>query len=151
MSDFDKEREREKLRKKFAEEDDRRETTEQMSELLLQGATMLNVHCADCKAPLFRQNGEEFCPTCGRTPGEAEDETEGQHNAEATEAEATSTTTPPSSSSPPRDSRATASLEAAIARLADQAATADDPRTARDFMEAVKDGAEALAMLEGRQ
>lgn len=66
MSDFDKEKEREKLRKKFEQEEERRETTQQMSELLLKGATMLNVHCADCAAPIFRHNGEEFCPTCQR-------------------------------------------------------------------------------------
>lgn len=64
MSDFDKEAEREKLRKKFAEDEAKREQTQRMSELLLQGATMTNKHCDRCGDPLFRHNGEEFCPTC---------------------------------------------------------------------------------------
>lgn len=66
MSDFDKEKEREKLRKKFEQEEERRETTQQMSELLLKGATMMNLHCADCASPIFRHEGQEFCPTCQR-------------------------------------------------------------------------------------
>jgi uncharacterized Zn finger protein (UPF0148 family) len=70
MSDFDKEAEREKLRKRFAEEDEKRETTEQMSELLLQGATMTDTHCDTCGSPLFRYDGQTFCPTCQQTATE---------------------------------------------------------------------------------
>ena len=66
MSDFDKEAEREKLREKYEKDQQRRETTEKMSELLLQGATMTNNHCADCGDPIFRYDGQEFCPTCER-------------------------------------------------------------------------------------
>ncbi len=64
MSDFDKEAEREKLREKYEEEEAKREATEQMSELLLKGATMTNAHCSDCGDPIFRYDGQEFCPTC---------------------------------------------------------------------------------------
>ena len=64
MSDFDKEAEREKLREKFEQEEDKREATEQMSELLLKGATMTNAHCSTCGDPVFRYDGQEFCPTC---------------------------------------------------------------------------------------
>jgi len=64
MSDFDKEAEREKLREKFEKEDEQRQATEQMSELLLKGATMTNAHCTDCGDPIFRYDGQEFCPTC---------------------------------------------------------------------------------------
>ncbi|GAB7009447.1 Sjogren's syndrome/scleroderma autoantigen 1 family protein [Halorubrum trueperi] len=65
MSDgFDKEAEREKLREKFAEDEQKREHTQRMSELLLKGATMTNRHCDDCGDPIFRQDGQEFCPTC---------------------------------------------------------------------------------------
>ena len=64
MSDFDKEAEREKLRKKFEEEEEDRAATEQMSELLLKGATMTNAHCSSCGDPVFRYDGQEFCPTC---------------------------------------------------------------------------------------
>jgi uncharacterized Zn finger protein (UPF0148 family) len=72
MSDFDKEAEREKLRERFAEEDERRETTEQMSELLLQGATMTDTHCDTCGSPLFRYDGQTFCPNCQQTAAEGE-------------------------------------------------------------------------------
>ena len=61
---FDKEAEREKLREKFADDDQKREHTQRMSELLLKGATMTNRHCDDCGDPIFRQNGQEFCPSC---------------------------------------------------------------------------------------
>ncbi|WP_418285972.1 Sjogren's syndrome/scleroderma autoantigen 1 family protein [Halorubrum sp. DTA46] len=65
MSDgFDKEAEREKLREKLADDDEKREHTQRMSELLLKGATMTNRHCDDCGDPIFRQDGREFCPTC---------------------------------------------------------------------------------------
>jgi len=70
MSEFDKEAEREKLREQFAEDDDRADT-QRMSELLLKGATMTNRHCDDCGDPIFRWEGEEFCPSCsaGETAG----------------------------------------------------------------------------------
>lgn len=64
MSDFDKEAEREKLREKYEQEQAEREATEQMSELLLQGATMTNAHCSDCGDPIFRYEGQEFCASC---------------------------------------------------------------------------------------
>ncbi|WP_193309267.1 Sjogren's syndrome/scleroderma autoantigen 1 family protein [Halorubrum halophilum] len=68
MSDgFDKEAEREKLREKFADDEQKREHTQRMSELLLQGATMTNRHCDDCGDPIFRHDGQEFCPTCQTT------------------------------------------------------------------------------------
>ncbi|MFB6087533.1 MAG: Sjogren's syndrome/scleroderma autoantigen 1 family protein [Haloarculaceae archaeon] len=65
MSDFDKEAEREKLREKFERDEQKREATRQMSELLLKGATMTNRHCDNCGDPIFRYEGEEFCPSCG--------------------------------------------------------------------------------------
>jgi len=68
MSDeFDKEAEREKLRKKFAEDEQKREHTQRLSELLLQGATMTNRHCETCGDPIFRHEDREFCPTCHAT------------------------------------------------------------------------------------
>jgi uncharacterized Zn finger protein (UPF0148 family) len=70
MSDFDKEAEREKLREQFAADERERASTQRMSELLLQGATMTNKHCDVHGDPVFRQNGEEFCPTC-RTEGQS--------------------------------------------------------------------------------
>jgi hypothetical protein len=66
---FDKEAEREKLREKYEADQARREATQQMSELLLQGATMTDHHCDDCGSPIFRYDGEAFCPTCAGTRG----------------------------------------------------------------------------------
>lgn len=71
MSEFDKEAEREKLREKYERDQEKRETTERMSELLLKGATMTNRHCDSCGDPIFRYQGTEFCPTCQETAAEA--------------------------------------------------------------------------------
>jgi len=73
MSDFDKEAEREKLRKKFADDEEKRADTQRMSELLLKGATMTNKHCDRCGDPLFRYNGQTFCSTCQAEAGAAAD------------------------------------------------------------------------------
>ncbi|MEF8975235.1 MAG: Sjogren's syndrome/scleroderma autoantigen 1 family protein [Halapricum sp.] len=64
MSDFDEEAERERLREQYEHEQQKREATERMSELLLKGATMTNAHCETCGDPLFRYEGQTFCPTC---------------------------------------------------------------------------------------
>ena len=80
-SGFDKEAEREKLREKYGDEDEDRENTRRMSELLLQGATMTGKHCDNCGDPLFRHDGQEFCPTCQH---EARAQVQAQ-NAEASE------------------------------------------------------------------
>ncbi|MCU4925910.1 hypothetical protein OB905_07920 [Halobacteria archaeon AArc-dxtr1] len=68
MSDFDKEAEREKLRKKYEQEQADREATQRMSDLLLKGARMTNTHCGTCGDPLFEQNGTTFCPSCHGGP-----------------------------------------------------------------------------------
>jgi hypothetical protein len=73
MSDFDKEAERERLREKYEREQEKRKSTEQMSELLLKGATMTNAHCNECGDPIFRYDGEEFCPTCQEVVGSADE------------------------------------------------------------------------------
>ncbi|WEL16701.1 putative Zn-finger containing protein [Halorhabdus sp. SVX81] len=70
MSDFDEEAERERLREQFEQDRKKREATEQMSELLLQGATMTDTHCERCGDPIFRYDGQEFCPTCQQSAGE---------------------------------------------------------------------------------
>ncbi|MFC6989860.1 Sjogren's syndrome/scleroderma autoantigen 1 family protein [Haloplanus sp. GCM10025708] len=69
MSGFDKEAERERLREKYEKDQEKREATQRMSELLLQGATMTNRHCDQCGDPIFRYEGQEFCPTCQTTTG----------------------------------------------------------------------------------
>ncbi|MFB6121204.1 MAG: Sjogren's syndrome/scleroderma autoantigen 1 family protein [Halobacteriaceae archaeon] len=86
MSDFDKEAERQRLREKYEEEEAEREVTQQMSELLLRGATMTNKHCEQCQNPVFRYEGEEFCPVCqGAVEGEgaAQAETQAQPETQA--------------------------------------------------------------------
>ena len=84
MSDFDKEAEREKLREQFERDRERREQSERMSELLLKGATMTNKH-HDCGSPIFRWEGEEFCPTCESPVGAGGEEAAAEGPAEATE------------------------------------------------------------------
>ena len=85
MSDFDKEAEREKLREKYGQQEENRKATEQMSELLLKGATMTNAHCTDCGDPVFRYDGQEFCPTCqkpvarGQPAEDGSADTDGDH------------------------------------------------------------------------
>lgn len=64
MSDFDREAERKKLREKYERDKAKREASERMSELLLKGATMTNRHCPACHSPVFRYDGQQFCPTC---------------------------------------------------------------------------------------
>lgn len=75
--EFDKEAEREKLREKLEKDEQKRQETQRMSELLLQGATMTNEHCGNCGDPLFRDGERTFCPTCGGT-GDTDDVDEGK-------------------------------------------------------------------------
>ena len=222
---FDEDAVREELREKYEEEREGREATARMSELLLQGATMTNDHCDRCGSPLFRQEGQTFCPNCqhaakeaqaegtqqsqgGQSPEqmvqgqqpqsqgqEAQDSKTSPGGAEATsdEASADGQQSPPAAGrtagrrTPPsqQDGEATQpqqrdrapttdaparhdpstrdlpehaptatatgpagdALESTIAALARRAASADDPRTAREYLEAAREAAEALATL----
>lgn len=75
---FDKEAEKRRLREKYEADRESREATSRMSDLLLQGATMTNKHCDTCGDPLFRYQGQEFCPSCqadGEAIAEAEEPT----------------------------------------------------------------------------
>ncbi|MFW5978337.1 MAG: Sjogren's syndrome/scleroderma autoantigen 1 family protein [Halohasta sp.] len=82
MSDFDKEAEREKLRKKFAADEEKRANTRRMSELLLKGATMTNKHCDRCGDPLFRYDGQTFCPTCQADGAEVQPQPDAEGSAD---------------------------------------------------------------------
>ncbi|WP_049983134.1 Sjogren's syndrome/scleroderma autoantigen 1 family protein [Halorubrum sp. BV1] len=133
MSDgFDKEAEREKLREKFAGDDEKREHTQRMSELLLQGATMTNRHCDDCGDPIFRHDGREFCPTCQagdsgdteKTAGTTAD-TVGSSSPETAEAESAGTLRADTAETTPEPPASTAADPASTA--ADPASTAADP------------------------
>jgi uncharacterized Zn finger protein (UPF0148 family) len=86
MSDFDREAEREKLRAKYERDKEKREASERMSELLLQGATMTNRHCPECHSPVFRYEGRQFCPTCEKEiteEGEVAEESDARSDSDA--------------------------------------------------------------------
>ncbi len=178
MSDFDKEAEREKLRKRFGE-DSQDETTERMSELLLRGATMTNMHCDNCGNPLFRKDGQEFCPNCNVV-----DERDG---AEQTAANDQATTATEQTESPPQQTDTAqsqqptqptpseqpsqvpvqpesqtetavtsggdltagrAALVKALTTHAQQGATTQDPHQAKAHLEAAREAAKALQTLQ---
>ena len=202
MSDFDREAERERLRERYEQDKREREATEQMSELLLQGATMTNAHCSECGDPVFRYDGQEFCATCER-PVERGDGTDDGTDDTDTEVEVT---TPdedtrvvfggedgdtPETQDPDRSGRrerrqagtdrqtgtegqtssaegpgqptpgetgrtadngagveqAQASLVRTLTAFSRRAEETDDPRHARDHLQAAREAAEALAAL----
>jgi len=199
MSDgFDKEAEREKLREKLADDDEKREHTQRMSELLLQGATMTNRHCDDCGDPIFRHDGQEFCPTCqaagsgSGTRGDSQEATQtsiqGAGSAprtvvktggdESPQGDAPDASASPNGAASPRSGAASpssnagesrdeptpapptdptgsesvadarASLTRTLARFARAAEETDDPRRARDNLQAAREAAETLAALD---
>jgi len=197
--DFDKEAEREKLRKKYEKDKQEREATEQMSELLLQGATMTNSHCSECGDPIFRYDGQEFCPTCEkpvdsqpengeraddetdqesiqvRSPsnearvkfGSAEEDdqpeqantqqTEQSHHQQTPDEHQQTPETPTSRDQGPETpanttgegglAAAEQSLVRTLARFSKQAEATEDPRKAKEQLEAAREAAEALAAL----
>jgi uncharacterized Zn finger protein (UPF0148 family) len=95
MSDFDREAAREELREKFERDNEKRKTTQRMSELLLKGATMTNRHCDSCGDPIFRYQGQEFCPTCQNASVDGgPDSVQDDADAQVTSASAEPTDTP---------------------------------------------------------
>jgi len=146
MSDFDKEAEREKLRKKFARDEEKRAHTQRMSELLLKGATMTNKHCDQCSDPLFRYNGQTFCPSC-QADGQADSPPQPEPEADATASSETSTQTDSHTDAestqpraePPREPTASPVDQAAVdaASTTNQASTTDSKglATARQSLE----------------
>ncbi|SEO60876.1 Sjogren's syndrome/scleroderma autoantigen 1 (Autoantigen p27) [Halogranum amylolyticum] len=124
MSEFDKEAEREKLREKFAKDEEKRKSTKRMSELLLKGATMTNRHCNSCGDPIFRFDEQNFCPSCqdaevaggqirlrnpegrggadGRPTGEATEATEATQTADSVGTGESATETPTQTTAPTR-------------------------------------------------
>ncbi|MFB6104548.1 MAG: Sjogren's syndrome/scleroderma autoantigen 1 family protein [Halobacteriaceae archaeon] len=167
-SGFDREAERERLREKYENDQEDREQTQRMSELLLQGATMTNKHCDTCGNPIFRYDGQEFCPVCQQPGTEstaaAPEAPEAEQRTEPVDAERTdqptvedqSGTQPreaPSAPPEPSDDLAAgrSSLETTLARMARQAERTDDPRQARDYLDAARSAAQALAALDDRR
>lgn len=197
--DFDKEAEREKLREKYADEQKDRESTQRMSDLLLQGATMTNKHCDACGDPIFRYEGQEFCASCQAAgqaasgaseagnqpvPQESPDPAEtapdseaaaravadeersdpvdtGSHPSEVRESEPEPEAPEPvEPRDPPLETQSVPAsgdlagardeLGRTVATLARRAANAEDPRRAREFLEAATEAVEALSTLNGR-
>ncbi|ELZ55005.1 MULTISPECIES: Sjogren's syndrome/scleroderma autoantigen 1 family protein [Halorubrum] len=108
MSDgFDKEAEREKLREKLADDEQKREHTQRMSELLLKGATMTNRHCDNCGDPIFRHDGREFCPSCGNEVGGATGANADENSAGAADSPATDADSPATDADSPPVANAT--------------------------------------------
>ena len=149
--DFDKEEERERLREKYEQDKQKREASERMSELLLQGATMTNQHCPECHSPVFSYEGTEFCPTCqrevtaeGDLAGDADDGTaapaDTPTNGEAgtrpeaggAEADDADTGTGAGAREPAEPADDGAGRPAGDARTADERATAREGRTGAD-------------------
>ncbi len=131
MSDeFDKEAEREKLREKYERDRREREATQQMSDLLLRGATMTNRHCGECRSPIFRYEGSEFCPTCEREVEEVETTTEG---ADGAEIEVESPGSEPGANDAARSDASTRGNEADAGQAAsEETSLATAPETAPD-------------------
>jgi uncharacterized Zn finger protein (UPF0148 family) len=179
MSDFDKEAERERLREKYEQDEDDREATQRMSQLLLQGATMTNQHCDVCGDPIFRQEGREFCPTCqedredGAPVEGAVDAGADQQAGAADQQTEEGTETQPQQRQPqasqPRQpqarqqptggqsgnavadlNEARKSLARTLTAAARHAENAEDPQTATAYLEAAREAAEALAALRGQ-
>lgn len=138
MSGFDEEAERERLREKYEQDQEKRAATQRMSELLLKGATMTNSHCDACGDPLFRHDGQTFCPTCQAADGDAAADPEtvddGDVDAESTPAAA--------------DAPANADTPTATGRVPDPDAddSASEPRTqsSRPTPSATESGAASL-------
>ena len=155
MSDFDREAEREKLREKYERDKRDRKSTQRMSDLLLRGATMTNRHCGTCGDPIFRHQGRAFCPSC-----ETEVATDGESTSDADEAEPTvevqdgnsappaeRSHTGPTTTTPMGETGAHATLLATIERLARLAGETDDPRRARELLEAAELAAQTYERL----
>ena len=140
MSDFDKEAERERLREKYERDQEKRKSTERMSELLLKGATMTDAHCADCGDPIFRYDGEEVCPTCqevitddesGDAEGEsdaADAETPGEAGTDASPASGTDASPAPGAGTTPESAPGTNGANAGATGPRPDAPASNDPR-----------------------
>ncbi|MHA2273337.1 MAG: Sjogren's syndrome/scleroderma autoantigen 1 family protein [Candidatus Hodarchaeales archaeon] len=63
----------------------RDEQIQEMSKLLLSGATLLSDSCPDCKVPLFRKGDAIFCSSCGRKAVYATSDDEAQQIVQATD------------------------------------------------------------------
>ncbi|WP_435334301.1 Sjogren's syndrome/scleroderma autoantigen 1 family protein [Haloarchaeobius sp. TZWWS8] len=129
MSEFDKEAEREKLRQKFAKEEEDRKSTQRMSELLLQGATMTNSHCNTCGDPIFRYDGNEFCPSCQAAGQQAAAQRAQADSDSASQDQSTAAQEQQAADTRDSDASARASRQAVREQESSRATDADDADT----------------------
>jgi len=119
MSGFDEEAERQRLREKYEQDQEKRASTQRMSELLLKGATMTNHHCDTCGDPIFRYDGQEFCPTCRAADGETANQDAAEQAPDA------AADTDPETAAPDVETEAETDAESGDAKPAPAAATRD--------------------------
>jgi uncharacterized Zn finger protein (UPF0148 family) len=143
MSDFDKEAERERLREKYEAEQEDREATQHMSELLLKGATMTNSHCGTCGDPIFRYDGQEFCPSCNVDGQETTGDADAQATAGAdqpTQATTGASETPDAATTQSDSTAQNVANASATTPSANAAGTVDTNEAARDATDGVARG-----------
>ena len=154
--EFDKEAERERLREKYESESSDREVTERMSQLLLQGATMTNTHCDTCGSPIFRYQGQEFCPTCqaAETEADAPAPESGQAAGEQTAADAAqgatdgAQTVPEAGQTAPEGNQQAPALDQSAAAAQDGAESPEDQAGAQPPGAAASVGAASTGTAE---
>lgn len=112
-----------------------------MAEYLLKGGKMLAQTCPDCGCPIFEYKGRTSCVVCAERATESAGEAGGIPAAEIPAA--------PLQAAGPSSSLREA-LERALVTIADRATREPEPERCRTLMEAVREGAEALALVSRR-
>lgn len=119
-----------------------------MAECLLSGGKMLSKACRACGSPLFEVKGETLCVVCREKGKEA------GKGAAAPAATPVPAGVPPGTgaaggvAAPGEESDEAGELRLAIAVLARRAREETDPDRCRAFMEAARNGALALSLLQ---
>ncbi len=137
MAKIDKDAEKEKLRLQFEKEAKSRESSQVMSSLLLQGATMTRKHCKTCGDPIFRQEGEEFCPGCRKgEQAAAEKEVDGQKEQSGRKEAGAQLT------------GARTAIMDKIEELTEKVEQEEDIQKMKEYLSAMKEATEVLRMMD---
>jgi uncharacterized Zn finger protein (UPF0148 family) len=137
MAKIDKDAEKEKLRLQFEKEAKSRESSQVMSSLLLQGATMTRKHCKTCGDPIFRQEGEEFCPGCRKgEQAAAEKEVDGQKEQSGRKEAGAQLT------------GARTAIMDKIEELTEKVEQEEDIQKMKEYLSAMKEAVEVLRMMD---
>jgi UPF0148 protein len=118
-----------------------------MAECLLSGGKMLSKACKVCGSPLFEVKGETLCVVCREGRKEAGKGGAGPATAIVAEAPAASTVSAVSPA-PAGERDEEKELRLAIAVLARRAREEPDPDRCRALMDAARNGALALSLLQ---